>query len=81
MLNALRLTSGFDEALYVARTGLPWASVEAMIDRLQERGLLAAEEAAVGRRRISTTTLGMQFLNEVLLEFLPEEGAQSMHSG
>lgn len=81
MLNALRLTSGFDEALYVARTGLPWASVEAMIDRLQERGLLAAEEAAVGRRRISTTTLGMQFLNEVLLEFLPEEGAESMHSG
>ena len=67
MLNALRLTHGFDRASFCARTGLPWESVAAVLERQRQRGLL---EASVAGYRPSAQ--GLLFLNDLLLEFLPE---------
>lgn len=81
MLNALRLTRGFDPGQFERRTGLSWGSLAPVIGRLAERHLLREERLASGGRRVVATALGLQFLNEVLLEFLPEDGSESMHSG
>ncbi len=67
MLNALRLTHGFDRASFCARTGLPWESVAAVLERQRQRGLL--EASAAGYR---PSPQGLLFLNDLLLEFLPE---------
>jgi coproporphyrinogen III oxidase-like Fe-S oxidoreductase len=81
MLNALRLTAGFDIELFERRTGLSWDVVGGVADRLRARGLLTQSETPPKGRRISATAVGLQFLNEVLLEFLPDEGSETMHSG
>jgi putative oxygen-independent coproporphyrinogen III oxidase len=67
MLNALRLAAGFDCELFESRTGLSWGTVGPALERLERRGL--------ARRTAShwqTTPLGARFLNELLLEFLPD---------
>jgi putative oxygen-independent coproporphyrinogen III oxidase len=66
MLNALRLTDGFEIDLFEARTGLSWNSVATTIEELCARGLL--ERAGL---HVSATALGARFLNDVLLCFLP----------
>jgi oxygen-independent coproporphyrinogen-3 oxidase len=68
MLNALRLTAGFNEQLFVARTGL---EVECLRTRLAgpvEKGLIAQTGAAFWQ----VTPLGRRFLNDLQAEFLPE---------
>ncbi len=65
MMNALRMNAGFSTELYEARTGLELRDVSARLERLQQRGLLQENS---GRWR--TTTLGSEFLNDVLLEFM-----------
>ncbi|MBM4214642.1 MAG: radical SAM family heme chaperone HemW [Gammaproteobacteria bacterium] len=80
MLNALRLTVGFEIELFERRTGLNWEVVNPVVQRLRSRGLLSHSASSAGRGRISATPIGRQFLNEVLLEFLPEDGSKSMHS-
>jgi putative oxygen-independent coproporphyrinogen III oxidase len=72
MLNALRLTDGFDAALFAARTGLPWRMVERPIRAAVERGLLEPRES--GYR---PSPLGLRFLNDLLLGFLPETPKKS----
>ncbi len=67
MLNALRLTEGFDKALFCARTGLPWASIAARIDSLVARELLRNDG-----QRIAPTELGRRYLDDVVAAFLPE---------
>jgi putative oxygen-independent coproporphyrinogen III oxidase len=67
MLNALRLTAGFDCAEFSARTGVPLAAIAAPLASLTGRGLL--ERTAEGYR---PSAFGLRFLNELLLEFLPE---------
>jgi len=67
MLNALRLTEGFEPELFGARTGLQWVAVEPILSELEARGLI---ECASGRWRASA--LGGRFLNDVLVRFLPE---------
>jgi putative oxygen-independent coproporphyrinogen III oxidase len=67
MLNALRLTEGFDAELFAARTGLEWSSIERQLLAASERGLL--EPTPVGFR---PSPRGLRFLNELLLAFLPE---------
>jgi len=67
MLNALRLKGGFDAALFPARTGLDWQAIASPIDRLLRRGMLWR---TAGRCRPSAQ--GLRFLNEMLLEFIPE---------
>ena len=65
MLNALRLVEGFAPSLYTERTGLPFASVEAHLQRAEDNGLLERDW-----RRIRPTDRGRRFLNELLESFL-----------
>ncbi|MEP7242900.1 MAG: radical SAM family heme chaperone HemW [Gammaproteobacteria bacterium] len=67
MMNALRLTDGFEEQTFRARTGLDWTSVAVTFEALRARGLVVVE----GTVR-KPTPLGLRFLNDLLLEFLPE---------
>ena len=69
MLNALRLTAGFGAADFEARTGLPLATVAAPLERLARRGLLAA---AADGGWWQPTELGLRFLNDLQLAFLPD---------
>jgi putative oxygen-independent coproporphyrinogen III oxidase len=67
MLNALRLTAGFAAAEFPARTGLQWEVIAQPLRAALARGLL--ERTAQGYR---PTPRGLRFLNDLLLEFLPE---------
>jgi putative oxygen-independent coproporphyrinogen III oxidase len=67
MMNALRLTAGFPRPLFSARTGLAWEVVAPVVDTLQARGLLELQGELC-----KPTARGLRFLNDVLLEFLPE---------
>lgn len=66
LLNALRLVDGFAVVDFEASTGLEWASL-APTDALIGRGLLET-----GAGRVRATPRGLHFLNELLLEYLPE---------
>ena len=72
MLNALRLVEGFEEVLFTERTGLEWEAIAARMQSLVRRGLL---ERMGTRWRPSPQ--GLQFLNELLLIFVSDSGAQS----
>ena len=65
MLNALRLSAGFDPALFPQRTGLPLANVDPILQSLAARKLLRVEP-----QRIQATPLGRRFLDAVIGEFL-----------
>ncbi|TCS72698.1 anaerobic coproporphyrinogen III oxidase [Sulfuritortus calidifontis] len=65
MMNALRLTEGFDSRLFQERTGLPLSQVEAELAEAEARGLLER-----GQERIRPTPTGRRFLNELLQLFL-----------
>jgi putative oxygen-independent coproporphyrinogen III oxidase len=67
MLNALRLTHGFEIDTYSGRTGLPWQELETTLRALTARGLIEVQG-----RRCRPTTLGARFLNDVLVAFMPE---------
>jgi putative oxygen-independent coproporphyrinogen III oxidase len=72
MMNALRLTEGFAAAGYEARTGLRFDQVAPILVAQQARGLL--REVA---GRWAPTPTGLRFLNELLLEFLPDSAGAS----
>jgi putative oxygen-independent coproporphyrinogen III oxidase len=67
MLNALRLTAGFDAATFAERTGLDWREIAAPMEAAIARGLIV--RTATGYR---PSELGLRFLNDVLLGFMPE---------
>lgn len=67
MMNALRLTEGFEASLFEGRTGLSFDEVAPTLLSQQARGLLGRDE---GRWTPSLT--GQRFLNDLLLEFLPD---------
>lgn len=67
MLNALRLTQGFELDLFTERTGLPVGMLSERLLPLCERGLM--EEPVPGTWRASE--LGLRFLNDLQAEFLP----------
>ena len=69
MLNALRLTDGFPRSLFTERTGLDWSMAEPLVQDLVEDGLLEEREAT-----IRPTSHGLQFLNDMLMRFLPDPG-------
>lgn len=73
MMNALRLNEGFTAAAYEAGTGQPLASIRTVLDRLTDQGLLASRDGA----QWQTTPRGMQFLNELLQDFLSESATSS----
>jgi len=66
MLNALRLVDGFDTTTFVSRTGLDWKGVAPAMQLLAQKGLIASIDD-----HHQPTPRGLQFLNEVLLAFLP----------
>ena len=68
MLNALRLTSGFDEQLFVARTGLEVEYLRTKFAGPVDKGLIVQ----VGATYWQVTPLGRRFLNDLQAEFLQE---------
>ena len=67
MLNALRLTEGFESRLFMERTGLPQQLIEPALQQAEKKGLLE-----VDFRRIRPTELGQRFLNDLQQMFLPD---------
>ncbi|MDX2410770.1 MAG: radical SAM family heme chaperone HemW [Woeseiaceae bacterium] len=68
LLNALRLTDGFDEQLFEARTGLPADSLRRRLEPAIKKGLIASQ----GELSWCVTPLGKRFLNDLQAEFLPD---------
>lgn len=67
MLNALRLVEGFEASLFGQRTGLDWRCVSAAVEDLVRRRLLDRRAG-----RIRPSSLGLRFLNDLLLSFLAQ---------
>jgi putative oxygen-independent coproporphyrinogen III oxidase len=67
MLNALRLTEGFESRLFMERTGLPQQLIEPALQQAEKKGLLE-----VDFRQIRPTELGQRFLNDLQQMFLPD---------
>lgn len=65
MMNALRLTDGFDEALFAERTGLPLAVLAPALHEAAAKGFLERADL-----RIRPTPRGRRFLNDLLQLFL-----------
>jgi oxygen-independent coproporphyrinogen-3 oxidase len=70
MMNALRLTDGFPRALFEARTGLPWRTIEAPMAALAARELIEMDAETC-----RPTPRGLAFLNDALVTLLPESRA------
>jgi len=68
LLNALRLTDGFDERLFRDRTGLAGDILRQRLVPAIKKGLIASEEGRFWR----VTPLGRRFLNDLQAEFLPD---------
>ncbi len=69
MLNALRLSDGFSDAIFCERTGLGADELEAVMRDVCEKGLVARVDAS----RWQATPLGRRFLNDLQAEFLPDK--------
>ena len=69
-MNGFRLFEGFDAGVFEARTGLPAQTLENSLAPAIARGLVENRD---GRWR--ATPRGWQFLNEILVDLLPEETA------
>ncbi|MFA6310359.1 MAG: radical SAM family heme chaperone HemW [Sterolibacterium sp.] len=67
MMNALRLTEGFSPRLFQERTGLPLASIQDRLSAARCAGLLE-----ISAEQIAPSARGQRFLNQLLLEFLPD---------
>lgn len=65
MMNALRLTRGFDKTLFTARTGLPLSAAAEPLAQAEARGLIVQDG-----ERIRPTELGRRYLNDLLQFFL-----------
>lgn len=70
MLNALRLTDGFTESVFLERTGLSAAQLEKTLAGVCKKGLVSQETESLWR----PTRLGRRFLNDLQAEFLPDGG-------
>lgn len=68
MLNALRLTGGFQENLFAKRTGLPLSAIAKQLDLAVSKGLLQRNHST-----IKPTELGARFLNDLQQIFLSDE--------
>jgi putative oxygen-independent coproporphyrinogen III oxidase len=68
MLNALRLTAGFEPALFRRHTGLEWQLATPVTMQAEQDGLLTVSNDVV-----MPTALGKRFLNDLVLRFLPKD--------
>ena len=66
-MNGFRLVDGFDDDLFASRTGLDPAALHEALGPLVARGMV---ERTPGHWR--ATTKGFRFLNDILVELLPE---------
>ena len=66
MLNALRLTEGFEVNLFAERTGMALTAIDQALDEAEAKGLLYRDH-----RIIRPTLLGQRFLNDLQQMFLP----------
>jgi len=69
MLNALRLSDGFAEEVFIARTGLPTSELEQATAEARRKGLLERDDEGIWK----PTELGSRFLNDLQSEFIVEE--------
>jgi oxygen-independent coproporphyrinogen-3 oxidase len=67
MLNALRLRQPVSTTLFQQHTGQPITRMKAQLAKAEADGLLNFDG-----KKITTTTLGRRFLNDLLQQFLPE---------
>ena len=65
MMNALRLTDGFDISLFNERTGLPITAIQSQLNQAEQQGLISRDHL-----RITPTEKGQRFLNDLLSIFL-----------
>jgi oxygen-independent coproporphyrinogen-3 oxidase len=65
MLNAMRLTGGFDLSLFKQRTGLAIEQIEPTIAKHQQLGLLALTKG-----HLTSTAKGKQFIDSMLQDYL-----------
>jgi oxygen-independent coproporphyrinogen-3 oxidase len=70
MLNALRLTDGFESSLFYERTGIPLNTIAEKLRAAERRELIVWDH-----RLIRPSELGKRFLNELLLMFMEEAPA------
>jgi putative oxygen-independent coproporphyrinogen III oxidase len=68
-MNGFRLVDGFSESLFEARTGLPISILEQSLAPIAARGLVERSQETW-----RATPKGFRFLNEILVELLPETG-------
>jgi len=66
-MNALRLEQGFSTATFTTTTGLPYAAIEAILNKGIADGLLAFNSDT-----IKATQRGQRYLNELLQQWMPE---------
>ncbi|MDO8333857.1 MAG: radical SAM family heme chaperone HemW [Nitrosomonas sp.] len=71
MMNALRLTGGFETSLFQERTGLPISAIKKPLDEAEQRLLIVRNNL-----HINPTVLGRRFLNDLLQIFLPEANSK-----
>jgi oxygen-independent coproporphyrinogen-3 oxidase len=71
-MNGFRLVNGFDERLFAARTGMPTLVLEQALAPIAARGLVTRTE-----NRWAATPKGFRFLNEILVQLLPEAESQT----
>lgn len=67
ILNASRLTEGFDVRLFNERTGLGLNGIEQGLNLAERKGLIERDH-----KRIRPTALGQRFLNDLQQIFLPD---------
>ena len=67
MMNALRLTGGFETKLFVERTGMPWQTVAMRVAEAIKKGLIVQDD-----NKITPTILGQRYLNDLLALFLDD---------
>ena len=66
-MNGFRLVDGFAAQQFEERTGLPIVVLEQALAPLAARGLVEH-----GQQRWRATAKGFRFLNEILVELLPD---------
>ncbi len=67
MLNALRLTDGFEPNLFGERTGMPINAIDKTLNEAEAKGLLYRDH-----KLIKPTELGQRFLNDLQQMFLTD---------
>jgi oxygen-independent coproporphyrinogen-3 oxidase len=65
MMNAMRLSGGVELKLFAERTGLNAQQLQQPLQKFYKSGLLEADST-----HLRPSAKGLQFLNEILLEFM-----------